>query len=289
MKLKLAWSITALLLAASGCFGGSDSDDDGSNLPSLQPPPPGSMVGGLWSGMVEWEPKNGFPGGTLSVRALVSETGEFRWVLYDGDDDYFSDSNEQVFGTLEIGADELRTTGDAIWTANPGYGPGGDLWSNFGLSAEFRPGVNISGDFQSYWTTSEERFGTLSMHYHSLYESPSSLERLQGTYTTSTQTLTIDNQGVIFYQSADTGCTGNGSAEVIDPDFNMYRVEMVMGSCNSNSDGLTFTGLASIGVNNEPGGGFLNETFEMAISAVLFSGLAGEHFYIPLNLLAHRQ
>ena len=90
---------------------------------------------------------------------------------------------------------------------------------------------------------------------------------LQGSYSTTTESLTIDDQGVIFYQSSVNGCTGNGSAEVIDPDFNMYRLEIDVGNCTGSEairNGLTFTGLANIGENNEPGGGFINFTIEMA-------------------------
>jgi len=300
MKLKLAGLIVALPLTISGCFGGSGSDDDGRNPPPPgsappppppPPPPPTSAVGGLWAGLLSWDPRNGLPGGVLAVRALVAETGEFRFVLDKASEDRFNSQSEQVFGTFSIDGATIETSGDAYWAAALGTGnPGGELWSNFGMSAEFEPAVSVSGVFQATWTNFVERLGTLDMTYHSLYENDSSLAALQGTFTTSTDTLTIDDEGVIFYQSSDTGCTGNGSAEVIDPEYNMYRVEIQMGGCTGDfvRNGMNFTGLANIGVNNELGGGFINDTLEMAVSASYADGL-GPTIHIPCSLLAHRQ
>ena len=60
-----------------------------------------------------------------------------------------------------------------------------------------------------------------------LYERDSSLAELAGTYISDgSTTLTIDDQGEIFYQQSS--CAGSGTAELIDPDFNMYRMEITI-------------------------------------------------------------
>jgi len=296
VKLKFAALIAVFLLAASGCFGGGGSGNGGGNLPPVPPPPPPPPPtpgqGGLWSGVVYWGPKDGFPSGALSVRALIAETGEFRMTLYhDIFLDYFASQSEQIFGTLDINGERVWTTGDAVWTAR--VNETGDDWAAFGMTGDFfEAGRNISGTFQANWqgwTHVEERIGDLTIIYHSIYERPSSFAILQGTYRTPDEQLTVDAQGVIFYQSAVTGCIGNGTAEIIDPDYNMYRMTIDVDACigdESYRNGMTFSGLANIGESNDLGGGFLNATLEMAISAS--RGLPFGHGYVPWSLRAHR-
>ncbi len=300
MKRIAKFSLMALLLSASSCFGGG-GDNAASNQPPpppLPPPPPTAVVsaGGLWGGVLEWDSRGGFPGGVAEVFALVAETGEFQFVLADGQGEMFGGVSEQVFGNLELNGQSVRTTGTSIWSAALGAGnPAGELWGVFGFSGELDQvgaQLHVSGPFQANWTSFEERVGTLDLFSsRSQYERPSSLALLEATYTTATESLTIDGDGAIFYQSSASGCTGNGSAEVIDPRFNMYRVEIALGGCagaDSFRNGFTFDGLAYIGDNNEPGGGFLNSTFAMAARASYVDGL-GPSIYVPWSLLAHRQ
>jgi hypothetical protein len=268
-------NIGLLLITLSGCSGGGGSSTDTSN-PASSPAPhaaPSSDVGGLWSGAVFWDPKDGSPGGALNARAMIAETGEFRMVLYeDVYDDYFGPRNQQVFGTFRTTGGAITTAGNAVWAAP--LNATADDWAVFGMAGEYAARDFISGDFQANfagWGHVEERVGTLAMHYHSIYERPSSLEILAGTYTTTDETLTIDDEGVIFYQSLATGCSGNGTAAIIDPRFNMYRVTIEVDGCTTDDanlrNGVSFTGLANIGENNDLTGATLNRTFEMAVSA----------------------
>ena len=186
--------------------------------------------------------------------------------------------------------------GDAVWVA--AVTGAGDDWAFFGMAGNYLAGESISGDFQAHWTgwsRMYERVGTFSLNYHSLYENPSSLDILQGTYATTDESVSIDAQGAIFYQSSVNGCTGNGTAGMIDPAYNMYRVTIIVDGCTGDSEvrnGLTFTGLANIGINNDLSGAFLNDTLEMAVTAprdlhlnenVIAQG------YVPWSLLAHKQ
>jgi hypothetical protein len=256
-----------------------------------------SSVGGHWSGVLEWESRGGFPGGVVEAFALVAETGEFHFVLTDELGELFDGANEQIFGNFESDGSIVRTNGDSVWSTALGAGnPLGEYWASFGFSGaldQVGSQLRISGPFQANWTSFEERVGSLELYSSRFqYERPSSLELLAATYTTANESLTIDEEGVIFYQSSANGCTGNGSAEVIDARFNMYRVEIVLDNCtgaNSHPYRLTFRGLAYVGDNNDPGGGFLNSTLVMAVSAKLADGISGEfHYRIPWSLLAHK-
>ena len=236
-----------------------------------------------------WDPKDGFPGGSQNVRLLVAETGEFRMMLNPDMDRYFASDSEQVFGDFDIDGGDISTMGNAVWVGP--LNPTGDDWGAFGLAGDFEARGSIAGTFQANfagWTHNEERVGTLSLTYHSLYETPSSLGILRGTYATTDDALTIDDQGTIFYQSSVTGCIGNGAAEVIDPAYNLYRVTLDVDGCTGREvfrNGLTFTGLGNVGQNNDLTGAFLNATFEMALSAQ--RSLPSGSGYVPLSLRAH--
>jgi hypothetical protein len=287
-----------MLITASGCFGGGGSSNGGANPPTLPPPPPPppptTGQGGLWSGAVQWAPRDGFPGGALNVRALIAETGEFRMMLYeDFDLDYFASQGEQIFGTFASNGQDIATIGDAVWTARA-VNEFSDAGAVFGMTGVLAARQSISGPFQANWydwSRVETRIGNLSMNYHSIYESPSSLAILQGSYRTPDEVLTVDDQGVVFYQSAVSGCIGNGTAEVIDPDYNMYRMTIDVDACvgdESYRNGSTFTGLANIGENNDLGGGFLNATLEMVVSARRITNADLSLGYVPWSLRAHR-
>jgi hypothetical protein len=291
----------AMLMGASGCSGSGEGGEDTGIAPPPPPPPPpppSGFTGGIWGGAVFWEPTVGFPGGARNVLALVAETGEFRWMLPESDL-YYGDDSEQVFGSLEFDGAEVRTTnpdahGATIWATPVDSGnPTGSLWGGFGMSGIVEDRESFSGTFHSNWTNFEERAGTFSLHYASMYEHDSSLEILQGVYSTPTESLTIDGQGVIFYQSSGNGCTGNGSVTVIDSDFNMYRIAIALGSCTGEHairNGLTFTGLAFKGVNNDLSGGTFAQTIEIAVSAaepVAFDTPPGAYFI--WNLWAQKE
>jgi hypothetical protein len=228
----------------------------------------------------------------MNVRALVAETGEFRLLLDPDPDLYFGPRSEQVFGTVDVLGKEIKTTGDAIWAAGLGDdNASGELWSRFGLSGRFLARGLIDGSFLASWTTLEERIGTLTAHYHSLYELPSSFQALRGTYVVDGELIVIDDTGVVFYQSATKGCTGSGQAKLIDTRFNLYRLAIDVDRCTAREavrNGLRFSGLAYVGNNNEPGGGFLNSTIEMALSASATDDGGGNR-YLTWNLLAHEQ
>jgi hypothetical protein len=288
VKLKTGLAIATVCVAASGCGGGGADDDGGRPSPSpgptTSPPPPptNSPLGGFWAGVLRLE---GAEPRAVNVIALVAETGEFRWLIADDVENFFGDSSEQLFGTLhESDADEFRTEGDGVWAIPWGnQNPTGDRWGDFVATATIN-GKTMTGKFQSGWTTFEERVGTFEVIRQSvLSEGGASLATLQGVYRTDTESLSIDDHGTVFYQSSDDGCTGNGTAEVIDPAFNMYRLGITIEGCTgarSVRNGLTFDGLAYIGANNEPGGGFLNSALAFAVSSPNPDGFDSPHHIV---------
>ena len=58
----------------------------------------------------------------------------------------------------------------------------------------------------------------------------------------------MSSNGDVFAQDARTGCIVNGRVAVIEPDFNVYYVEVSYSSCQGADaplNGITFTGLAT--------------------------------------------
>jgi len=92
----------------------------------------------------------------------------------------------------------------------------------------------------------------------SAYDTPATLAFSEGVYDGSYPynggagpsdiVLTVDAAGAVFFQSAATGCVGNGTLSPhLDGAYNVYDVEITIASCGAASSYLngTFTGLAT--------------------------------------------
>ena len=282
MHLGLAGSIGFVLLLASGCVGGGESNGDGSIPPPVEPPPapePSGLPpppfgdgsypnappvlggtceagtdregarGGIWAGGSQ----SGVPG---EMRLLVAETGEFRWISP-------NEWDQQIFGTFQA-LDRSLTSNDAVWVWMNGL-----FWTETGFT-----GVNLHGELDEDSNLSlnyafdsiSDTQGTLEFSAcNSVYTRGSSLASLAGTYVNGNRMLAIDDQGEIFLQ--DRSCVGNGSVELIDPRFNMYRMELTVSSCAGNEVypvGQVFSGLAYLG---DSGAGFTGDLLEYSLSS----------------------
>lgn len=281
MQWKAGLSIVSVMLLAGGC-GGSGGADPGRQSASTPPPPPppfvpppstppigggdgsgpsflgasceagadrGGARGGIWIGS---GPAND-PGET---RLLVAETGEFHWLSPSGWD-------QRIFGTFRT-ADHGLESVDAIWV----------WWSGLTwLETEF-VGVDLTGELDAdsnlslaYVTASNpESSGTLSfLNCNSVYTRDSSLATIAGTYVDGEQVLAIDSHGDIFLQ--DRTCSGGGKVELIDPNFNMYRMELEVSACAGNevyAVGSTFSGLAYL---SDSGPGFTGDMLEYSLTS----------------------
>jgi hypothetical protein len=197
-----------------------------------------------------------------TVRGLVAETGEFYWLL--------DDSHQQISGTFRVKGADLGVDEDPLWWEYLFWGTGNpEVWGYFEpLGGTVNERVSLTGDFQSSWGFLEY-VGNFSLDYDDLYERNSSLASMAGTYTGFDESLTVDAAGVMFYQSSANGCVGNGSAELIDPDFNMYRLAILLEGCTgpeAGRNGFTFAGLAYLG---DSGEGARNDVLEFASSATI--------------------
>lgn len=87
------------------------------------------------------------------------------------------------------------------------------------------------------------------------YGSPATADNVAGSYAerlafgpVGDVVISVDSSGAAFFQSASTGCVGNGSlAPHLDGEFNVYDVEMTIASCGADFANLNgnFSGLAT--------------------------------------------
>jgi hypothetical protein len=281
MQSKAGLSIVAVILLAGGCGGSGGADPGRPPASTSQPPPPPSPPppsppptgggadsgpsflsasceagadqdgarGGIWIG-------SGPAADPGEARLLIAETGEFHWLSPSGWD-------QRIFGTFRTGNHSLESD-DAIWV----------WWSGLTwLETEF-VGVDLTGELDAdsnlslaYETASDPAsHGTLSfVNCNSVYTRDSSLATIAGTYIDGEQVLAIDSQGDIFLQ--DRTCSGGGKVELIDPDFNMYRMELAVSACAGNevyAIGSTFSGLAYL---SDSGPGFTGDTLEYSLTS----------------------
>lgn len=262
LRLSVAAALL-LVIGANGCSSGPEDSDSGTTSP---PPPSSGGSGGLQSPVIgavcdAGTSGDGAPGGIWigepqgntdeRMLLLAAETGEFRWLS--------PDRWSQIAGNFQVDGTGMSAT-DAAWAWIFGLTwletehDLVDMWATLdehgGIDVEFLTGMGDSG--------------TLSMaSYGTLYQRGSSLATLAGTYTTQNTTFAIDDQGAIFYQGGS--CVGNGRAGLIDPAFNMYRIEIEVDTCTGNTvhaTGTPFTGLAYL---SDSGVGASNDVLELAL------------------------
>jgi hypothetical protein len=283
---SLQLSIAAVLLlaiGANGCSSGSPGSDDSTttspppplNGNGASPPPPvigdvcdagtggGGAPGGIWVGEL---------GSGERMLLLAAETGEFRLLSPN------SWGWSQIAGTFQVDGTGMRATNAALaWVS-------GFTWleTSYAL-VEMEATLDEQGDIEvDYWSTAGDAgSATLSLaSYDALYQRGSSLPTLAGTYISQNTTLAIDDQGEIFYQGGS--CVGNGRAGLIDPNFNMYRIDIEVEVCTGNTvhaPGRPFSGLAYL---SDSGDGANNDVLEFALCG------AGAERMLVWNLTARR-
>ena len=234
--------IPALLLVVSGCGGGGSLPipDVGSPGPPDPPDPPTEEAspGGVWQGTSSL----GF-----AVVGLVTESGQFHFIQGDG---------AQLVGRLSTPDEEL--------SANfVGYVPFGEKFDDGSttgvgtLSGNLDERSSISADIDFTTSRGDSSHSTIELSYDPIYERDSSLESVAGNYldTEKNVVVNVNSDGELFSQDPESHCIINGTVSVIDPAFNLYRVEYTFSNCNGKEkdlNGATAEGLATLDDTRSP-------------------------------------
>lgn len=233
--------LAAVTLAA--CSGGSGSGAPTSPPPASSPPATSPPADGVSSGYF-----SGYVGG-IYAEALVTEDGEVRmWMDYA----VLCSSSPGEFRSMQfIGSMERHVDGSAVAIGvlvGEGNGPvwnGEPPFCGSGLSAEVLleqiyggrmdgrlrlpawAGVRDVDVYMTWPTRTYVTHAATAENAAGIY-----LEELAGFATAGDTVVTVDGSGAIFFQSADSGCVGNGTLVARgDGKYNVYDVDLQISEC----------------------------------------------------------
>jgi len=217
----------ALLVGCGGGGGGSGSGGAAAPAPGPQ------SAGGVW---VATTP----PISTLTL--LIAETGEMRVTAAGpsfGAGAVIVTNNNQVSGGYQTRSIQTSPTMPA----------GSDLDCTVQGTVATRASMQLT--VRCTDTTGAASEQSLSFFYDAAYDTNSSLAGIAGNYTLefrpATNTLNINTDGALFGMF-DNGpqCLLNGRVEIINADFDLYRLTVVFSNCTRlpQYEGVTMTGFA---------------------------------------------
>jgi hypothetical protein len=215
-----------------GC-GGSGSSGGGGGA---APPPTAQSAGGVWFATTP-------PVSTLTL--LIAETGEMRVTAAGpsfGAGAVIVTNNNQVSGSYQTRSLQPSPTTPA----------GPDLDCTVQGTVTTRTSMQLT--VRCTDTTGSTTEQNLSFAYDTSHGTDSSLAAIAGNYTLefrpATNTLNINGDGTLFGM-LDNGpqCLLNGRVEIIDPDFDLYRLTVSFANCSRllQYEGITMTGFARRG------------------------------------------
>ncbi len=206
------------------------------------------------------------------IFGLISETKQFHFFQADG---------VQYFGTLNVSGTRVTSS----FTGVPGAGntfADGSIQGSGTLTGTVQDRSTIT--FTATFTTANNTVtnASVTLTYDHSYDADSALATVAGNYksvvATSSETLNIAADGVLFIQDPDTQCAANGTVTLIDAAYDLYNVELTFASCVAPADvlnGLHLTGLLTIDSTSSPN-----------LMILAMHGTVGG---IPLSLLAGYQ
>ncbi len=206
MKWKYVQSVLCVFFLSiiAACSGG---DGGGSSTPVADGNPEG-----IWSGTFDEE------GTTYEVSGLI-HSGEI--VAFS------TDAGVVYKGTYSVAGDEI--------TANMNcFESGGSFFATSVLNGTFSEQGHLNGTFTTSYVGNGTTQGTISLAFNQIYNRPSSLELVAGDWEVaygdySAQAL-IDDQGHITAEDTD-GCIYAGVISVLDPNHNLYAVDVDVTDC----------------------------------------------------------
>jgi hypothetical protein len=229
-----------LLISACGSGGGGDTGSSSS---------PPQSIAGIWTGT--------FTSNVLhtayGVGGLITESGTAR----------FANTSllSQYGGQATVNGGSFTSAA----TAYAPYGgtlPDGSTVGPVSISGTFTEKGVMSGSYSGAGDS-----GTFYLTYSSLFDRPSSLSAIAGTWTASAagyaNTLMIDSGGNIT-GSSTSGCTYSGNVGVIDSTHNLYSLTLTIGNCGGR-DG-SYSGLAALTDVNAT-----NDSFLISVSNASYS------------------
>ncbi len=224
------WSVAATLALLSACGGG-----DVAINPAIDPADVAALevtgLNGIWEG--DYTDANGI---------LCDDA---RGLIYNGQVRVISENCDVVLsGSLSVSGDTASINFELFDAAAARTG-------QTDFSGSYTQKSQINGNL--------DNGGRLSLRYQIVYENDSSLNQIAGTWlfgevdATSINIITIDNNGnsTTFEKIGAPGCSYAASFSIIDTNFNLYGLSVMVSGCTGNlaSRNGTYTGVASFSGN----------------------------------------
>lgn len=222
----MKYLILLLSVTVVAC-GGGGGGEAGS---SVVLPPVNQSVGGIWEGV---------DSAGDDIIGLVTEDGDF----------HFIDPFGQGFGSVSV------SNGNQVSASYTYVAELGTVLSDGSTSAActFSGTVaerqTLTIDSQCTSTLGTVSDVSVTMSYNALYDRDASLATIAGTYDDLGDVLSVDSAGVLFEQDATDGCVLNGQVSVVDPAYNVYRVEFTVANCSAARaalNGTAWSGIATL-------------------------------------------
>jgi len=231
VKLTNALMAAGALVLLAGCGGGGDS---GSALGG-GPIQTNATPGGIWRGN---ESVSG-----LQVIGIADEKGNFNFVRADG---------VQYVGAAIVNGTSLSANVSGIVPLGFVFADGsahgtGTLSGTIQARQSISTVTSFKTDFGSVST------GTLNLTFDGLYDRTSSLTTLSGNFKVASSNtnvvVTVSSNGTLFAQDPASGCVLNGTASVLNANYNAYGVQFDYANCTGAAaplNGVQFNGLATL-------------------------------------------
>lgn len=181
-------------------------------------PPPVTVnadPGGIWYGFAH----NTTLGESIEVVGVSISNGELRFI---------DDQGVQYHGSLQVSGNSYTASFRAI-------APLGEYFLNGSsvLTGSMTGTISERNALEGSYIMSSGERGTVSLLYDNLYQRPSDLSRLAGTWIDAySEVISVDSMGRIFAQDSG-GCVYNGTAAVVDARYNAYRINLTVSNCGN--------------------------------------------------------
>jgi hypothetical protein len=225
MEVKM-FVAAATVLVLAGCGGGGSTVGGNPGQNNGSP-------GGIWHGT---ESVSG-----LQVTGLVDESGNFHFLRGDG---------VQYVGTAAVSGGSLSANVEGFVPLGFTF-PDGSAHGTGTISGtlEARKSIAATTQFKTDFNSSSN--GTLTLTFDALYNRASSLTTLSGNFKNASNSavVTVGTNGTLFSQDAVSGCVLNGSASILNSQYNAYQVQFDYANCVGQAsalNGVQFTGLATL-------------------------------------------
>ncbi|WP_018880234.1 hypothetical protein [Thioalkalivibrio sp. ALE9] len=220
-----AWTVglAAVTLAfVTGCGGGSSDDGGSSNGNEQDDAREPASAEGIWRGTFTEEGVGTFDAQGLLYDGRVIAISEGGGVIYDG---------------------EYSVTGDSVEASVRAYQINGWYFADADLQGTVKPSESMDLEFETTLDTE----GSVSLEYDAQYDQPSDTSMIEGMWRYGEPgyeaIVDVEASGDFFAQDTH-GCTYLGEARSLNPDKNLYSVDMSVSSCGD-FDGA-YTGFAAL-------------------------------------------